>query len=82
MFFNTSINLDSLCIVALIIICGIFFINLQKTRKLEPFPVSLRYTDKLHHQPKLLLPKITNEMHYQAHNIKTLPDDYDHHKHD
>ena len=79
MIFDLPINFDSVCIMCLIIVCGIFFIYLEnKSRnKVEHFPSTLRYTEKLHQEPKLLLPKIASEMHKNTTNYSSLPDDYD-----
>jgi hypothetical protein len=76
--FNNSINLNSLCILCLIIICGIGFIYLNnRPRKIEHFPSTLRYTEKIRQKPKLLLPKITSEMHKNSIDYGYLPDDYE-----
>ena len=77
-FLKNTIDLNSICVVCLILVCGIVFIHLQKHNYLhiEHFPASLRYTEKLHQQPKLLLPKIAAEMHKNTTNYSALPDDY------
>lgn len=78
MIFGNSIELQSICTIFLIIFCGILFMKLQqnKTTIYEHFPSRMRNSEEIRQKPKLLIPKITNQM-LQDTKFKTLPDDYD-----
>lgn len=66
----------------MIIFCGIIFIYLKKGTtiigyKIEHFPATLRYTDKIRQTPKRILSKLTSEMKENTKHYEALPDDYD-----
>lgn len=83
-FLKNTIQMDSLCTLSLIIICGIVLIYLQKQNKsapsgynIEHFPTSLHYHDSIRQQPKKLISKLATHMEQDTFHYKTLPDDYD-----
>lgn len=77
MIFGNLIQLDSVCTIFLIILCGILFMKLKENKKTyEYFPSQMRYSEKIRTQPKLLIPKISNQMRKNT-EFRTLPDDYD-----
>jgi len=71
--------------VTLIILCGIFLIylphlesNISGNKVVEHFPSSMRLTESIRKQPKILIPKIITAMQNDAlsKTQNLLPDDY------
>ena len=71
-----ELNTISIWTIFLIILSGILFMKLQNKKTYEHFPSRLRYSEKLRKNPKLLIPKIGNQMKEDI-KFKSLPDDYD-----
>ena len=80
-----ELDFQTVLAVVLIIISGILFIYLPYLENnrfnpkpyIEHFPATMRHSENVRKEPKLLIPKIVKTMEIQSkQNPKTLPDDY------